>query len=72
MAIVDFSEVIKLKNAVNSEFGEKVHFHDACGGQYFTLEKTNPEMVEFIKTYVQKLGYKADFDVNGLSFTMEN
>lgn len=39
MAIVDFSEVIKLKNAVNSEFGEKVHFHDACGGQYFTLEK---------------------------------
>lgn len=40
MAIVDFSEVIKLKNAVNSEFGEKVHFHDACGGQYFTLEKT--------------------------------
>lgn len=29
-------------------------------------------MVEFIKTYVQKLGYKADFDVNGLSFTMED
>lgn len=72
MAIVDFSEVIKLKNAVNSEFGEKVHFHDACGGQYFTLEKNNPEMVEFIKTYVQKLGYMADFDVNGLSFTMED
>lgn len=58
MAIVDFSEVIKLKNAVNSEFGEKVHFHDACGGQYFTLEKNNPEMVEFIKLMCKNLAIR--------------
>lgn len=72
MSIVDFSEVVKIKDAVKEKFNEKVHFHDACGGQYFTLEKTNPEMVEFIKNFMHKQGYKADFDKNGLSFTLED
>lgn len=72
MPIIDFSEVLKIKDAVKEKFGEKVHFHDACGGQYFTLEKTNPEIVEFIKTFMLKQGYKADFDPKGFSFTLED
>lgn len=71
MAIIDFSEVIKIKKAVNDKFGEYVHFHDACGGQYFNLENTSCEIVEFIKEFVKTLGYCAKFDDDGIIFTLE-
>ena len=35
MVIISFAEVLKLKEAVKQEFNEKVHFHDACGGQHW-------------------------------------
>ena len=70
MTTIDFSNVIKIKNAVNEKFGEYVHFHDACGGQYFTLEHTSPQIIEFIKEFVKTLGYTAEFEENGLFFTL--
>ena len=70
MPIIDFSKVIKLKEAVQNEFDEKVHFHDACGGQYFTLENTSPKLQEFINAQVQTLDYTAKFSPDGLSFTI--
>lgn len=70
MTIVNFSDVIKIKKAVNEKFGEYVHFHDSCGGQYFNLENTTPRIVEFIKEFVQTLGYFAKFDDDGFIFTL--
>lgn len=70
MPIIDFSKVINLKEAVQNEFGEKVHFHDACGGQYFTLENTSPKLQKFITEQVQALGYTTEFSPDGLSFTI--
>ena len=72
MTIVDFSKVVKIKKAVNEKFGEYLHFHDSCAGQYFNLENTTPEIVEFIKEFVQTLGYTATFDNDGLIFTLTN
>ena len=70
MTVIDFSEVIKLKEAVQKEFGEKVHFHDACGGQYFTLETENPQMNKFIADFLKKMGYEVLFDKDQKSFTL--
>ena len=70
MAIIDFSEVIKLKEAVKKEFDEKVHFHDACGGQYFTLEKNDENLRNFITQYLEKDGYEVKFDTEN-SFVVE-
>lgn len=70
MVTINFSDVIKIKKAVDEKFGEYVHFHDSCAGQYFNLENTTPEIVEFIKKFVQTLGYTATFDNDGLIFTL--
>ena len=70
MAIIDFSEVIKLKESVKNEFNEKVHFHDACGGQYFTLEKDNENLRNFITQFMLKNGYRVRFYDN-ISFVIE-
>lgn len=70
MVVISFSEVIKLKDAVSKNFDEKMHFHDACGGQYFTLEKTNKNLQKFITDFMKNSGYKAIFDDDGLSFTL--
>ena len=70
MVTISFSDVTKIKKAVDEKFGEYVHFHDSCGGQYFNLENTTPEIVEFIKEFVQTLGYFAKFDDDGLIFTL--
>lgn len=70
MAIISFSEVIKLKDAVSKNFGEKVHFHDACGGQYFTLEKTDKNLQKFITNFMKDSGFKTVFDDDGLSFIL--
>lgn len=72
MAIIDFTNVVKLKKTVENEFGENIHFHDACGGQYFTLENTSTELQKFITSYLKKLGYNTKFDKNGLSFTLKD
>ena len=36
--IFEYSEVLKLKAACAEHYPDHVHFHDGCGGQYFTLE----------------------------------
>lgn len=71
IVIISFAEVLKLKEAVKQEFNEKVHFHDACGGQYFTLEKTNKNLQKFITEFMENIGYKTIFDDDGLSFTLD-
>lgn len=38
MIAVSFPEVIELKNEVNERFSAPVHFHDRCGGQFFSRE----------------------------------
>lgn len=71
MAMISFDEVLKLKEAVKNEFGEKVHFHDQCGGQYFTLEvKNNRALQSFIEEYFKKLKLKAEFSDDGSSFDL--
>lgn len=71
MTIISFDEVLELKKACDEKFKEHVHFHDACCGQYFTLETNSEEIRKFITDFMAKKSYKVNFDKSGMSFTIE-
>ncbi|MDO4460543.1 MAG: hypothetical protein Q4C42_10805 [Clostridia bacterium] len=66
-----FPEVLELKKAVDTNCSAYVHFHDACGGQYFTLDETNEELRSFIKSYFAELSMTVDFSEDGMYFTVK-
>ena len=37
---ISITEASQLKKEILERFGTVLHFHDGCGGQYFTLEKS--------------------------------
>ena len=68
--IFEYSEVLKLKAACAEHFPDHVHFHDGCGGQYFSLDKKNDRLREFISAYFDERGFKAEFSEDGEIFTV--
>lgn len=68
--ILSFDFVTRLKKALQDEFSVYLHFHDGCGGQYFTLEQTDQGIKEFIIGYLQKYGLTAVFAEDNLQFTV--
>ena len=72
MTIINFDEVLELKKACKEKFNEHVHFHDACGGQYFTLETDSEEIRSFITDFMLAKKYRVNFGKNKMSFTLDN
>lgn len=72
MTIISFDEVLELKKACKEKFNEHVHFHDACGGQYFTLETDSEEIRSFITDFMLAKKYRVNFSKNKMSFTLDN
>jgi hypothetical protein len=67
----EFSDVLKFKKEVEKDFGVNVHFHDSCGGQYFTLENSDKELSQFITNYFKKQNLQVEFSNDGLQFTVK-
>lgn len=42
-----YSQVLEFKRILDEKFGVYLHFHDACGGQYFRLMKRKDEVYQF-------------------------
>ena len=68
---LNYDSVIELKNEAQEHFTDKIHFHDACGGQYFSLETKNEMLVKFIKEYFAKQSFNAVFSDDGLNFSLQ-
>lgn len=68
---LNYDSVIELKNEAQKHFTDKIHFHDACGGQYFSLETKNEMLVIFIKEYFAKQNINAVFSDDELNFSLE-
>lgn len=66
----EYSSVLELKKACAERFPDHVHFHDGCGGQYFSLDEPNDALREFICGYFRGLGLTADFTGDGTVFTV--
>lgn len=69
--IFEIFDVIELKNAVLEKTASQVHFHDGCGGQYFTVDGLTGELKAFLCEYFSKRKLKVRFSESGDSFTVE-
>lgn len=67
-----FTEVTELKEEINRRFSSQIHFHDGCGGQFFTLDEKNDELEKFIIAYFTERNLRAKFSEDGLHFTVKN
>lgn len=76
MAILSFSQIIELNNLIeNNGINNKVHLHDACGGQFFSFEKMqNDEYSRFkqiISEFVSGNGGTVAFMSDDKSFIIK-
>lgn len=69
--ILSFNSVTELKHAVTEKFSTPIHFHDGCGGQYFTVENSSAELRNFIVEYFEKRNLLAVFSDDGIQFCIE-
>ena len=69
---LSFDEIIKLKKLVQNNFNTKLHVHDTCGGQYFSLDKKFDNIENVINDYLSKQNLHARFSADMLSFTIES
>lgn len=65
-----YAEVLELKKACAEHFPDHVHFHDGCGGQYFSLDEENDALCGFIAGYFAERGLTAEFTGGGTVFTV--
>ena len=68
--IFEYGDVLKLKAACAEHFPDHVHFHDGCGGQYFSLDESNGALRDFICKYFSSAGFQAGFLEDGTIFTV--
>lgn len=68
--VFEYSDVLELKAACAEHYPDHVHFHDGCGGQYFSLDERNDSLREFICSYFADMGLSADFRDDGMVFTV--
>lgn len=67
-----YPEVVEMKKAVDAKFHLNVHFHDACGGQYFSLDdKPSEELKSFIKEYFLNKNITVNFSADLQTFTLK-
>lgn len=67
-----YDDVLKMKKAVDEVFHLNVHFHDACGGQYFSLDDVpSKDLKCFITDYFKKQNINVYFTSNDQIFTLD-
>ncbi len=71
MTIISLDDVIELRKEVFEKFKAKVHVHDTCPAQSFSLDENNSEVQNFIIDYFKSKNLKAEFSINGLSFIVK-
>lgn len=69
--IWSITEVVALKKEIREKFSVEIHFHDGCGGQYFTLEEPAKALKGALVSFFAAKGLKAVFTENGGSFVVE-
>ncbi len=69
--IITVNQAIELKAVVKVLFQAEVHYHDACSGQFFTLDEKNDELREYIIEYFKKQDLRAVFSSDGIQFYIE-
>lgn len=67
---VSFTLAAELKKAAAEKFNSAIHFHDGCGGQFFTVDEPSEELKNFITEFFAGKNMKPVFSDDGTSFTL--
>lgn len=67
---VSFTLAAELKNVAAEKFNSAIHFHDGCGGQFFTVDEPSEELKNFITEFLAEKNMKPVFSDDGTSFTL--
>ena len=59
--VLDFPAYQTLKQFVQEQGLSPIHMHDACGGQYFSVEQPDQKTADAIRSYFAPQGVLADF-----------
>lgn len=72
MAALNLEEVIALRKLLEVAGAGRLHLHDACGAQYFSLEggRVAAEVVAIIEEFLDGLGMRASFNITGDGFSI--
>ena len=71
-ATVDILKVIELKKTLDENFGLRLHLHDSCGGQYFSVDNITPQAKNFIMEYFRNINYMVKFNEDDNEFYLED
>lgn len=69
--ILTLSDISEFRRAIKEKFRVEIHFHDCCGGQYFSLDVNSPALQKFIEQYFAQKRLQAVFSDDFLSFTVK-
>lgn len=69
--MLSLSDISKLKNDLLACYGAELHFHDVCPKPFFTLDKVNADIKEYISGFLKDRNMKADFSGDGTQFSAE-
>ena len=61
---IDITKIIELKNILEEKFEAKLHIHDTCSGQYFSVENLTPSAKDYINNYFMEKNYQTIFNDN--------
>lgn len=70
MKVLTFDQVAELKKLLAEKSTGKIHMHDTCGGQYFSIEGETEQTKPLIAEYAAAAGYSAVFDELSHGFTL--
>lgn len=71
MSTIDITKIIDLKQVLKEKFDTILHVHDACGGQYFSLDNPQPAGLDYIKNYFEDKKYRVIFNSDFTEFHIE-
>ena len=71
-ASINIVKIIELKRILSEKFGIELHMHDTCSGQYFSLENSTPDGIDYIKNYFETKKYVVFFNEENTEFYIED
>lgn len=69
--IFSLIEAASFKKEIYEKFCVQIHFHDGCGGQYFTLENPTAELKAYITDFFARRNLNVHFSENRQHFSVE-
>lgn len=68
--LLNLDEVLELQTRLAERNGAKIHMHDTCGGQYFTVETPCAETAELVRAFLAEKSLSVKFTEKLDAFTI--